>query len=509
MARSGSRLKTVFGCILALIGWNCFAALQVFGQTKPKPSTLVIGKYVGPGSCSAAACHGGVTDSRDERGKQTEYGTWIIQDAHARAFHSLENQVSLRMGKILGLAKPPASEEKCLACHALSPKPAETERNIDIKMDGVSCESCHGPASGWLESHIRKNSTETSKQCGMYDIKNVELRTMKCLECHLGTEKKEVDHSMIAAGHPDLLFQLELYSVKQPPHWRRPDDPKDPIVQKDPSYGVRLWAVGQAVQLREALDRLARRAQPDRWPEFSEYNCFSCHHPLTKPETSWRQERDCNLADWINGKAKDTNCSFIKGGSWPETAGYDPIEKGRTAGLPQWNTGHYGTFLLLARQIDRGTTDLLTPQLTELYAQTNAFRSAKGIHETAASARKNADALVKAIHNAKFDDQQVANLLEKISASGDLISYDDTRSAEQAWMALDSLLRCYEKQGEMTVSQNGKHPGNLSALRDALDSLFKEFDNPSTFNGPRFASGMRKFNAVLHSSGIAAARASR
>jgi hypothetical protein len=34
----------------------------------------------------------------------------------------------------------------------------------------------------------------------MYDTRNLEKRSEKCLTCHLGTADKFVDHEMIAAG---------------------------------------------------------------------------------------------------------------------------------------------------------------------------------------------------------------------------------------------------------------------------------------------------------------------
>src|SRR4029077_1199694 len=44
-------------------------------------------------------------------------------------------------------------------------------------------------------------------------------------------------------------------------------------------------------QLREQLKRLARESQGGIWPEYSELDCFACHHNLTAAKDSWRQER--------------------------------------------------------------------------------------------------------------------------------------------------------------------------------------------------------------------------
>jgi hypothetical protein len=128
---------------------------------------------------------------------------------------------------------------------------------------------------------------------GMYDTRNLVRRTEKCLSCHLGTQEKFVDHEMIAAGHPDLYFELDSFSSVMPRHWKTPREsaPGTPA-ENDAWSGVRDWGTGQAVQLRASMERIAWRAKGNNWPEYSELQCFACHHALTAPEQSWRQERD-------------------------------------------------------------------------------------------------------------------------------------------------------------------------------------------------------------------------
>jgi hypothetical protein len=67
-----------------------------------------------------------------------------------------------------------------------------------------------------------------------------------------------------------------------PQHW----------VEKGPNrertFPARAWAVGQVVTARSAVERLRERAlaaenHPERWPEFAEYECASCHRDLAKP----------------------------------------------------------------------------------------------------------------------------------------------------------------------------------------------------------------------------------
>src|SRR5262249_15892948 len=149
---------------------------------------------------------------------------------------------------------------------------------------------------------------------GMWDLRDIAVRAHGCLHCHVGTEEKSVDHQMIAAGHPDLTFELNLFSAVMPRHW---SDSKSA-----PWFGPKEWVVGQAMQLRDSLHRLGRRAHSSTWPEYAELDCFACHHSLTAPKDSWRQE-----------------------------AGY----AGRTAGVPAWNSARYAVFRYAAAGTDAAT----------------------------------------------------------------------------------------------------------------------------------------------------------
>ncbi len=182
-------------------------------------------KYIGPGSCAATSCHGSVRPVAGSRILQNEYSTWIIQDKHSRAYQALTGDVGERMARILKLGAKAEESPKCLACHALSVSPEQRGRAFEIS-EGVSCENCHGPASGWLGPHTTKSwPHEKSVALGMHDTRDFIHRTEKCLECHLGTKNKFVDHEMIAAGHPDLFFELDLFSAVMPRHWKVPREP--------------------------------------------------------------------------------------------------------------------------------------------------------------------------------------------------------------------------------------------------------------------------------------------
>jgi hypothetical protein len=160
----------------------------------------------------------------------------------------------------------------------------------------VSCEACHGKADDWIDAHLtgawRQKSPEEKQQLGMTALADPVVLTRTCAGCHVGAPPdgempgRDVNHDLIAAGHPRLMFEMTSYFANLPRHWREaavnggPDAPHQHTVPE-----VRLWAVGQAVTAEAALTLLQHRAASEHapWPEFAEYDCASCHHQLATP----------------------------------------------------------------------------------------------------------------------------------------------------------------------------------------------------------------------------------
>lgn len=414
--------------------------VPVEANDKPRPDAY---KFTGAGSCSSVNCHGGVSPRPNERVKLNEYSTWIVEDKHAKAYRVLFNEQSKRMAKILKIDKPETSA-KCLDCHATNVATDMRTRSFDIS-DGVSCESCHGPAEQWLGPHTRKDwSHEQSVKVGMYDTKNVIRRAEKCLTCHLGTAEKWVDHEMIAAGHPDLKFELDTYTAVMPPHWQETDD-------KGPWFGPRAWALGQAVALRDSMKRLARRAESEpwhqAWPELAEFDCYACHHSLREP--SWRQAR-----------------------------GY----KG-TPGYPTWNDSRYAVFRHLVAQVSpetRQTLDQKIDQLHKLLGQAGGRR--QEIAAAATEIAAVADQLARDIAGLKFDERLTRALLRAISGDTQIAYFSGVRTAEQAAMTIETLYATYSKV--VTVP-------NHADIKAAINRLYDDLQDPARFDPAPFAAHLQ------------------
>jgi hypothetical protein len=407
-------------------------------------TTPAAGSYTGPGSCAAAACHGSVRPVAGSRILQTEYTTWITQDRHARAAEVLSSPVSVRMAKMLGLG-PAHSAPKCLACHSLDAPDAQQAHTF--ANEGVSCESCHGPASGWLGPHTAKGWTHAqSVAAGMYDTKDLVKRTERCLTCHLGTAGKFVDHEMIAAGHPDLVFDLEAFSAAMPRHWKT-------TTGADPYAPVRAFSVGQLVHLRDALDRLGRRVQAPAWPEYAELDCFACHHSLTRTQDSWRQAQ-----------------------------GYQD----RRPGNPPLNLSRWTTARHVLAAFDAPSASELAEVMAALARDGSRLRvDAAQVGAHIGNARAILDRGIARVIASRPDATTASRMLRAIVSDADEIATRGERAAEQAAMAIETLY--------LASATRDSSP----AARAAFDELFQQFQSPSSYDPRRFIAQVRKIEGAI------------
>src|SRR5215467_12719662 len=421
-------------------------------------------KYIGPGSCAATSCHGSVKPVAGGRILQNEYSTWILQDKHSRAYQALTGDVGERMARILKLGAKAEESSKCFACHALYATPEQRGRPFEIS-EGVSCENCHGPASAWLGPHTTRSwPHEKSVALGMHDTRNVIHRTEKCLECHLGTKAKFVDHEMIAAGHPDLYFELDSFSAASPRHWKQPLESEAGKPMEDPAWvGVRDWSAGQAVQLRAAMERLTWRSKGERydekdiWPEYAELSCFACHHSLGPAKDSWRQEH-----------------------------GYT----GRRPGDPAWNASRFVVFRLMAQQVDSSSAQELEKSLDTVSSEMSKLNPDRNAAVSAANAATPVvQRFAERLAAMQYNSVLALSVMQKITEDAERISLADERAAEQAAMALDSLYIAYEKEAK---------PENAAEVRAGINGLFQQLENPSSYNADQFAAALRKIHDQLH-----------
>ncbi|MEN8229825.1 MAG: cytochrome c family protein [Bacteroidota bacterium] len=133
--------RTLFFALLAL-----FASGTMLAQNF---------KYIGAPKCKM--CH-----NKPAKGEQ--YNVWS-KGPHAGAMKSLSSEQAMEIAKEKGIADP-TTDAGCIKCHS-------TVGHIDTKLaasikivEGVSCESCHGPGSMYKGASIMKNQ-ELAMQKGL------------------------------------------------------------------------------------------------------------------------------------------------------------------------------------------------------------------------------------------------------------------------------------------------------------------------------------------------------
>lgn len=261
------------------------AAIPLQGETKAA-------KFFGTATCSSMACH----HKNDLKGSEgSEYSTWAGHDRHANAFLVLYNERSTRIFKNMpelktisgGHASKATDAALCLKCHSTGDGEKVAAGPRFTKVDGVGCEACHGPSEHYLARHYKPafqalSPTDKATQFGLWPTKDLAFRAKLCSSCHVGDGSKEVNHDLIAAGHPRLSFEMGSYLGIYHKHWQVANER-----QRFPDLQAREWAIGQVGTARAAIDLLrvrAERAQnPEAetpWPEFSEHECFACHQDL-------------------------------------------------------------------------------------------------------------------------------------------------------------------------------------------------------------------------------------
>lgn len=230
-------VRVVFSAVLALQIGSAMGAEKQQVQIEGA-------RFVGAAGCKSSSCHGGAGE------KRSQYITWLRQDIHTRAYAILTNARSDRMADALNLPQlqetspRAATSARCTICHSpFQAIPQARRLSAADPTESVSCENCHGAAETWLRGHTRPDWTYATRVgAGMRDLRSFYVRANTCVACH-----QNLDVDIAAAGHPDLLFELDGQSVAEPKHWRDPE-----------GSGPRAWLIGQAVALRETSWRLAQ-----------------------------------------------------------------------------------------------------------------------------------------------------------------------------------------------------------------------------------------------------------
>lgn len=411
---------------------------------------LAAGRFEGVASCAGSTCHGRA-EGDGKVVRQDELRLWqepsARSGAHSRAYAALTSARGQRIVGTLGLGNA-GSATACLGCHA-TPAGARGER-FQVS-DGVGCEGCHGAASGWIASHYAMGASHAANvAAGMIPLDNPAARASVCLDCHLGSGKpgQFVTHSMMAAGHPRLVFELDLFSSLQQ-HW---DEDADYALRKPRADSVRVWAAGQALAVQRSLSLFARGdlASEGIFPEFTFYDCHSCHRPID--DNPGRQR------------------TF-------ETNPGRPIP----FGLPPYNDEN---IIMLS-----AVAQVLAPsEAARFDAASRAFHAAMGKGRTEAVAAGNrldaaAGALAAALARGPGGSDTTFRVVAAIGGKTISPRFTDYAGSAQAVMAVDTLLNALVREGRVTT-------GAAAGIRAHINRAYAAVTSPASYRPAAFRAAL-------------------
>jgi len=427
------------------------SVFQLFASTA-RAQTLPYaakGQHLGVVNCANSLCHGSVSPWKDSNILQNEYVTWSRVDKHAtRAYHVLLEERSQKIARNLGLKEPAHQAKLCLDCHAHNPPAAQRGERFKVA-DGVSCEACHGPAEGWIQSHVAPRATHAdSLKRGLYPTSDPVAQARLCLSCHFGNRDKFVTHRMMGAGHPRMSFELDTFSQTQPPHFVID---ADWVKRKRDWDSVRVWAVGQALAAGELLDVLLdpKRSRDGLFPELVVFDCHACHHPMSDVRWSPRTQTSPGRI-----RLNDSN-------------------------------------LLMLRQIVRRVSP---PEEANGFAQrVNELHKAVAgdggdPHEAARAMKSAIDEAVARLAAHSFRSEDLRAMLRGLVEDGVAGQYRDYAGAEQATMAIGSLLAFLGRRGELKDAR---------AANAALDRLHETVKDDEKYRPERFQAALSGLGKTL------------
>ena len=154
-----------------------FFTMAFTGETQAKTP-----KFIGVKKCSK--CH-----KKKKQGNQ--FSIWK-KSKHSQAFKTLGSKKAKKKAANMGLGGDPQKTDACLVCHTSKFEAAQARVDKKFKIeDGVQCETCHGPGSGYRKKKTmkaiykerglnRKGDSQTARKRGLiFPDRNT------CKRCHV------------------------------------------------------------------------------------------------------------------------------------------------------------------------------------------------------------------------------------------------------------------------------------------------------------------------------------
>src|SRR5688500_4404087 len=413
--------------------------------------------YMGVASCGGTTCHGR-SEGDGPVVRQDEIMLWqdpsTAAGAHSRAYAVLRDPRSQVIAQRLGIGEA-SQAPMCLGCHATPPGPRGARFQ---QSDGIGCESCHGPSSGWLSSHYAVGGTHANNVSrGLIPLENPRARAAICLDCHFGSadQGQFVTHRIMAAGHPRISFELDLFTTLQQHH----QEDSDYRNRKGVVDSVRMWAVGQSMALERSLSLFADPARGTEgiFPEFYFFDCHSCHRRISD-EPNFRASAVANPGR--------------------------PIP----SGMPPYNDENLIMLAAAAR--------VVAPQLAQRFERdSRAFHLAMTRDRAAAvnaagTLRETARALATAFSGAELSRAQTFAIIDSITSQAISPRFTDYAGSVQAVMATDTLLSALVDEGEVPESA-------ANNIRADINSAYRAVRDPNAYSPGDFRAALGRAAAAI------------
>lgn len=409
------------------------------------------GVYEGVATCAGSTCHGR-NEGDGKVVRQDELRLWqepsSKSGAHSRAYDALVSARGQRIAAALGLGKATAAPA-CLGCHATFPAAGQRGGRFQLA-DGVGCESCHGAASGWLATHYAVPATHAGNVArGLKPLENPRVRASVCLDCHFGSDKGNqfVTHGMMAAGHPRVSFELDLFSSLQQ-HW---NEDADYVRRKGRTDSVQLWAVGQAEAVQRSLNLFAGpKGTEGIFPQFYFYDCHSCHRGIND--------------DPARQRTFETN----PGRPMP-------------FGLPPYNDENIIMLSAVAKVLAPGQAATFDSVSRDFHAamgqgRSQAVGAAKRLEAAAGS-------LASVMAARGYGDDTAFAVIASIAGKAISPRFTDYSGSAQAVMAVDTLLNALVRSGRITV-------GAAAGIRANINRAYAAVSTPQSYSPSNFRAAL-------------------
>jgi hypothetical protein len=251
----------------------------------------------------------------------------------------------------------------------------------------------------------------------------------------MGTRDKFTTHAIMAAGHPRLSFELDTFTANQPAHYQVDQD----YIERKGDHPVGyLWAVGQVEMARRQLALIDThnlgKSLAEGMIELSIYDCHSCHQGMT-----------------------------------PRRGRPDDFSAGVRTGDLRLLDHSFDMVAVIIEEVLPGRYDDYARAVRHLHG---AHSKPGAIGDATDQLRGQLDELAARLRRAPPDTGTIRALRQQIAQNSARGRYADYSSAEQAFLALESL---------------SYGLGDRDKVKDQLDRVFASLGDETAFEPGGFA----------------------